>query len=82
MISLTTFTMRVLIENIALDHSSPKMINQGYVKISLVEPRFLVVQYGRGCSRETAINNAIETYEFTFKTKIIGWDIVDTMQLN
>lgn len=79
--NLETFTMRILIENTKLDHSSPKMINQGYFKTSLVEPRFLVVQYGRGCTRETAIKNAIETFEYTFKTKIVSFDITDTLQL-
>lgn len=79
--NLETLTMRILIENTKLDHSSPKMINQGYVKVSLLEPRFLVVSFGRGCRKETAIKNAIETYQFTFKAKIIGWDIIDSFQL-
>ena len=73
--NLQTITMRVLVEFNDLDHSSPELINEGFFKVTRLEPCFLQVQFGRGCKFQSAIKNAIETYEFTTKNKVVSYDI-------
>lgn len=81
--NLQTVTIRVLVEVDDLDHSSEKLSNEGFFKVIRLTPCFLQVKFGRGCTFQNAVKNAILVFEYTTKTKVVSYDISNSfMTLN
>jgi hypothetical protein len=73
---LEIITLRVLVESNDLDHGIPAHKVNGYVKVTRLVPTFLMVQFGRGATQDTAINDSIRIFEYTTNSKVVSYDIV------
>lgn len=74
--NLELMTLRVLIEKDDLDHAPINYQVKGYLKVARLEPSFLLIQYGMGASRESAIKDSIRIFESSQNVKVVSYDVV------